>query len=143
MEIITMDGVAYRLGTVYLSRRRTFTLIEGKNRGDSLAERRIRDLRGTGYSYSMRIEPDPAHQEDYDAFFEAISAPVDCHTITLPYGQGTITYEAAISDGSDIDKGIIGGLRRYTGLTVNFAYMQPQRLPRGGAPWRKRSISAL
>ena len=34
------------------------------------------------------LSEDPAAPEDYDAFFEAISAPVEAHTVTLPYGQG-------------------------------------------------------
>lgn len=129
METITMDGVTYRVRSVYLSRRRSFALIEGRNAGESLSDRRIRDLRGTGYSYTMQVEPDPAYPEDYDAFFEAVSAPVDYHTVTMPYGQGTMTYEAAVVSGSDTDKGVLGGKRRYTGLTVNFQYMEPQRRP--------------
>lgn len=124
-----MDGVTYRVRTVYLSRRRAFTLIEGDNAGDSLADRRIRDLRGTGYSCSMQVEPDPAYPEDYDAFYMAISAPVDFHTVTMPFGQSTLTYEAAVESGTDTDKGILAGKRRYTGLTVNFRYMEPQRRP--------------
>lgn len=129
MQTLTMDGVTYRLRTVYLSRKRSFALLEGDNAGQSLAWRRIRDLRGTGYTYTLQVEPDPAYPEDYDAFFAAISAPVDYHTVTMPFGQETITYQAAVESGSDTDRGVIGGKRRYTGLTVVFAYMQPQRTP--------------
>lgn len=129
VEKIVMDGITYNVRVVYKGRTRSFELISGSNAGRSLSARKIRDILGTGYSYQMQIEPDPAHPGDYDAFFEAISAPVDYHTITMPYGQSTMTYQAAVSSGSDTDNGYMGGARRYSGLTVNFEYMEPQRRP--------------
>lgn len=124
-----MDGQTYRVRTVFNTRRRKFALISGKNAGEALSHRRIRDLGGTGYSYQLQVEPDPRYPADYDAFFDAISAPVDYHTITMPYGQSTLKFQAAVTSGEDIDGGIVGGVRRWHGLVVNFEYMQPQRLP--------------
>ena len=64
-----------------------------------------------------------------DAFFEAISAPVEAHTITLPYGQGTITYQAMVSAGEDKQRDKVAGVTRWTGLTVTFTAKKPQRRP--------------
>lgn len=128
-EGITMDGRTYQVRVTFGSRKRRFDLLSGSNAGESLSRRKIRDLQGTGYSYQLQVEPDPQKPGDYDAFYEAISAPVDYHTITMPYGQSTITYQAAVASGEDTDRGMLGGARRWAGLTVDFIYMEPQRRP--------------
>lgn len=126
---IAMDGITYRVRVVYDSMERSFALREGPNAGDMLSGRHERDLLGTEYGYAMLVEPDPAHPEDYDAFFEAISAPVDSHEVTLPYGQSTITYEAMIDSGRDTYGGILGGKKRWKGLRVNYKPVEPQKTP--------------
>lgn len=124
---IVMDGITYRVRIVYDTMHRKFSLRSGDNAGLMLSDREERDLRGTGYGYTMRIEPDPAHREDYDSFYEAISAPVDSHQITMPYGQTTITYEAMIEDGDDVYGGRLGGQNIWKGLSINYKPIQPQR----------------
>ena len=128
-EGIIMDGRTYRVRVAFGSRKRSFSLISGKNAGESLNHRRIRDLLGSGYSYQLQVEPNPSYPADYDDFYHAISAPVDYHTVTMPYGQTTITFQAAVTGGEDMDRGMLGGARRWSGLTVNFVYMEPQRRP--------------
>ena len=93
MYTVTMDGKSYRLRVRYNTMERAFELRSGDNEGYMLSGRHERDLLGTGYSYQFSVEPDPRHPEDYDAFYEAISAPVDSHEITMPYGQSTITFQ--------------------------------------------------
>lgn len=126
---IVMDGVTYRLRVVYDSLIRAFELMEGINAGEMISGRHERDLLGSGYIYQMQVEPDPRFPQDYDAFFEAISAPVDSHTIVMPYGQSTITYEAMIESGQDTYHGVIAGRARWRGLTVQYRYIEPQRTP--------------
>lgn len=124
---IIMDGITYRVRTVYNTMERTFSLVEGPNAGTMLSTRRERDLLGTGYSYEMQIEADPAAADDYNAFYEAISAPVPTHEITMPYGNSTITFNAMITGGTDIYYGIIGGVKRWGGLTLTFTPVEVQR----------------
>ena len=81
---LNMDGTTYRVRIVYDTLIRSFELLEGVNAGEMLSGRHERDLLGTGYTYQMQVEPDPRYPTDYDAFFEAISAPVDSHTIIMP-----------------------------------------------------------
>lgn len=126
---IVMDGVTYRLRVVYDSLIRAFELMEGVNAGEMISGRHERDLLGTGYTYQMQVEPDPRYPQDYDAFFHAISAPVDSHTIVMPYGQTTITYEAMIESGQDTYQGMVAGRARWRGLTVQYRYIEPQRTP--------------
>ena len=126
---LNMDGTTYRVRIVYDTLIRSFELLEGVNAGEMLSGRHERDLLGTGYTYQMQVEPDPRYPTDYDAFFEAISAPVDSHTIIMPYGQTTITYEAMVESGQDTYRGIISGRTRWRGLTVQYRYIEPQRVP--------------
>lgn len=126
---LNMDGTTYRVRIVYDTLIRSFELLEGVNAGEMLSGRHERDLLGTGYTYQMQVEPDPRYPTDYDAFFEAISAPVDSHTINMPYGQTTITYEAMVESGQDTYRGIVGGRTKWRGLTVQYRYIEPQRVP--------------
>lgn len=128
-EKILMDGQTYRVRVVFGSRKRHFELVSGRNAGVSQNHVKIRDLQGTGYSYQLQVEPDPAFPEDYDLFYEAISAPVDYHDIRMPYGQGFRTFRFIVTSGDDQDNGILGGKRRWSGLTVNMEYFAPQRRP--------------
>lgn len=124
---LTLDGVTYRVRVVYDSLVRSFELREGPNAGDMLSDRHERDLLGTKYPYTMRVEPDPRYLDDYDALFQALSAPVDTHTVTLPYGSGAITYEAMVESGSDTYAGMLGGRQRWKGLTVTYRPVSLQR----------------
>lgn len=131
MELMTilMDGVTYRVRVVYNTLVRAFELIEGPNAGEMLSGRHERDLIGTKYTYEMGVEPDPRYQSDYDAFFEAISDPVNSHSITVPNGPGTLTYQAMIERGSDTYRGQLAGQRRWGGLVVTFKAISVQKEP--------------
>ena len=131
MELMTvlMDGVTYRVRVVFNTLVRAFELVEGPVHGDMLSGRHERDLVGTKYDYEMGVEPDPRYQSDYDAFFEAISDPVNSHSITVPNGQGTLTYQAMIERGSDTYRGRLAGQRRWGGLVVTFKAISVQKEP--------------
>ena len=126
---ITMDGVPYRLRVKLGTLRRSFRIEESERSGMVKSGEEFRDIIGTYYDYAMEVEPDPAAPEEYDDFFEAISAPVESHSITVPYGQGTMTYDAMVSSGEDTQRDKIGGVTRWTGLTVTFSAQKPQRRP--------------
>ena len=125
---LTMDGTVYRVRIKYDTLRRAFELVEGANAGDMLSGRHERDLIGTKFEYQMAIEPDPFYRADYDAFFDAIS---DCkeHTITVPYGQTTLTYVADVSSGEDRWRGTMGNQEVWSGLVVNFMAKSVQKEP--------------
>lgn len=127
MQNITLDGVWYRVRIVFPSMTRAFSIIEGPNSGMSITSRAIRDIAGTSYSYEMRVEPDPLHPEDYDAFYEAISAPVESHIVELPYGEDSRQFEMMVLSGSDVFSGKRIGRNTWKNLTVQFKPIAPQR----------------
>lgn len=127
MDGITMDGIHYRVRIVYDSLKRSFSLLSGPNAGTMLTGRKERDLLGTGYTYRMEVAPDPRYPTDYDAFYEAISAPKESHIITMPYGQSTMTFEAMVQSGQDVYQGSLSGVNRWKNLSVTYEAIAPQR----------------
>lgn len=129
MNGILMDGTTYKVRVVYNSLVRSFELRSGENEDYMISGRHERDLLGTGYAYQLAVEPDPAHPEDYDAFYETISEPVPSHKITMPYGQGALEFDAEILGGEDRLLGKLAGVNRWTGLVVDFQPLSLQRKP--------------
>ena len=129
MNGILMDGTTYKVRVVYNSLVCSFELRSGENEDYMISGRHERDLLGTGYAYQMAVEPDPEHPEDYDAFYHAISDPVPSHKITMPYGQGTMEFDAEILGGEDRLLGKLSGVNRWTGLVVDFQPLSLQRKP--------------
>lgn len=127
--MITLDGTEYRVHVIYPSRVLSFEIVEGSNSGQSLNYREIRDIGGTRYNYTMTVQPDPAHPEDFDALYYAISAPVASHMVTMPFGQDVITFEAVVRSGSITDYGYRAGFRRWKDMQINLEAIEPQRRP--------------
>lgn len=132
MAGIQMDGKTYRVRVVYTSVEETARLEEGVNAGTMLSGRDERDLIGTYYDHALSVEPDPRYPQDYDEFFDDISAPVPSHVISMPHGQGTVTYEAKVSSARHTASGALAGVRRWKGLQVSFQGIKPARLPEEG-----------
>lgn len=132
MAGITMDGKTYRVRVIFPSVEETARLEDGVNAGNMLSGRRERDLVGTYYDHTLSVEPDPRYPRDYDQFFDDITAPVPAHTITMPHGHGTVTYEAMVYSARHVANGVIAGVRRWRGLQVSFQGIRPVRTP-GGA----------
>lgn len=87
-------------------------------------------LIGVYNNYKMTISRGASCSlEKYDELFEMLSAPVPFNIITVPYGQGTLTFEAYITKGSQ------RLIRRYRNenywgpITLNFVAKSPQKTP--------------
>ena len=89
--------------------------------------REIPDILGTNYIYTLGVEPNKNNFAAYDAFYQVITAPAEYHTVTLPYGQTTITFQAMILSGSDRLKRKIGQSNRWGGMKLQFKPIEPQR----------------
>lgn len=127
MQHITIDGVLYRVRISYPSINRSFSIVEGPNGGTAITARSIRDIKGTSYAYEMQVEPDPRYPEDYDSFYEVISAPVESHMVELPYGAGAQKFEMMVLSGSDAYAGRRMGRNAWKSLKVQFQPITPQR----------------
>ena len=124
---ITIDGRTYNVHAVPDSVKRVAELLEGPLAGDMLSGRHERDLVGTKYRYQLHVEPVWTDPTDYDAFYDAVTAPADSHTVALPYGQTTIVFDAMIQTVEDTLIGAANGVNRWHGLIVSFEPVAPQK----------------
>lgn len=125
---VIMDGITYRVRIkADPPIEESFEILEGENSLTLLSGEESPDILGTCYDHTLSVEPDPQYPGDYDSFFQAISAPVASHTITMPHGQGTITYRARVTGGSHVSRYVMAGVRRWSGLQVQFKALAPQR----------------
>lgn len=125
---ITMDGVTYSsLHVTKLTRQ--FSVLDGENAGRVMSGDMQRDIIGTYYNYQVEIDPDLSTRADYDAFFLAISAPVDSHTLVVPFGQTTLTFQAYVTQGQDELTLMEENANRWENLSFSFIAMSPARTP--------------
>lgn len=124
----TVDGIAYPSLHV-LSVKRSFSILDGPNAGRTMDGAMQRDIVGTYYNYSLTIDPSDSGPEEYDALYEALSAPQNSHMISVPYGRSVISFDAYVTNGEDELFDILDGKNRWDNLTINFIAMSPQRRP--------------
>ena len=124
--LFKIDGRGFS-GVGVESLKRSFRIPDGTNAGDMLSGDYERDLVGTYYDYDLVITTSDLAVNEYDALFEALSAPVNSHTVEMPYGMTSITFEAMIEGGDDelipMDDGTWWG-----NLNVSIRAKKPQRL---------------
>ncbi|MCQ5130291.1 hypothetical protein NE562_11515 [Butyricicoccus faecihominis] len=127
MSIIVLDGKSFSVGVVELVRNAE--LKDGSNSGPLLSGRYVRDLIGTYYHYNLKFGSSIMSPADYDALYETLTAPVDYHTITVPYGQETKTFRAYVSNASDVLRRMTDKVNLWGELTIKFTAMEPNRRP--------------
>lgn len=124
--LFKIDGKGFS-GVGVESLKRSFRIPDGTNAGDMMSGDYERDLVGTYYDYDLVITTSDLAVNEYDALFEALSAPVNSHTVEMPYGMTSITFEAMIEGGDDelipMDDGTWWG-----NLNVTIRAKKPQRL---------------
>lgn len=124
----SVDGKEY--ANVHVtSLKRSFSILDGENAGRTMDGAMHRDIIGTYYNYTMEIDPHESSPEEYDSLYEALSAPQDSHSIVVPYGQGTLAFEAYVANGEDELFDGSDNTNRWDNLSINFIAMKPQRRP--------------
>lgn len=128
-KYIVLDGEEYRNIHV-TSIKRTFAVTDGENAGRlATSGKMVRDIIGTFYNYAFTVNADKSTPQEYDRFYETISAPVDSHVITVPYAQDTLTFDAYVTGGNDSIFKITDTGNKWHELSFNVIAMEPQRTP--------------
>lgn len=130
ISVFSVDGVAYPHVNV-IDLTRNFAVLDGPNAGRVMDGSTKRDIIGTYYNYSMELTSDYSDLEEYDRLYEVISSPEDSHSLVIPYGQHTLTFQAYIANGQDKLITTRENFNKWDNLTVNFVAMKPQRRPAG------------
>ena len=127
-NLVSIDGRYYNIFIPQGGIQRSFSIADTDNAGRNVQGEMIRDIVGTYYNYTVAFNTKYLNYEEYDDLFETLSAPVDYHTITAPYGQQTLTFTAYVTNGADaLTRVDSQGNRLWGGLSINFIAMSPAR----------------
>lgn len=126
MAVFTIDGNSYDVEIVSLKRK--FSVTDGNKAGRAADGSMMRNIIGTYYNYSMQINTERLSRSDYDSLYEILSAPVDSHTVVLPYGRTTLTQKMYVTGGED-DLRIDDNGNIWDNLSIEFVAMKPNRKP--------------
>lgn len=96
--MITIDSNTYEVGIIKVTRKASQSI---ESLGTTLDLRKHYDIKGTYYDYEVELATSNMKVTDYDNLYEALTDPQESHTVTLPYGQSTLTFEARVSVASD------------------------------------------
>ena len=125
-QVVTIDGASFDVGVEYIKRQARIE--DGPNAGNSKRGDWIRDVYGTYYDYILAFDTSAGlTRADYDTLYSVITAPVEFHTLVVPYGQSTLTFAAGITGAEDnvilMDDGTVWG-----NLSITFRAKSPQRV---------------
>lgn len=128
VSCFSVDGVEYP-GVNVLSLTRAFSVLDGPNAGRVMDGSAKRDIIGTYYNYRLELTSDYSDLGEYDSLYEVLSAPEDSHQLTVPYGQGSLSFQAYVANGEDELLHCRDQFNKWNNLTINFIAMKPQRRP--------------
>lgn len=128
IDVFKIDNVSYP--TIHVIKlQRKFSIVDGALAGRNVQGDMIRDVIGTYYNYTLELWCNNMSQTEYSTFYEIISNPVDSHSITVPYGQETLTFDAYITSGDDELKRMTADSNFWQGISINFIAMKPAKRP--------------
>jgi hypothetical protein len=125
--VVLIDGRDYGLTVSEGGIKRKFEIVDTDKAGRLITGEMLRDVVGTYYNYTVSFMTNKTTRQSYDAFYEAISAPVDYHMITIPYAQEMLTFKAYVTNGQDTLVRIDKDGNRWNGISINFVSMAPKR----------------
>ena len=125
-QVVTIDGASFDVGVDYIKRQARIE--DGPNAGNSKRGDWIRDVYGTYYDYILAFDTSAGlTRADYDTLYSILTAPVEFHTLVVPYGQSTLSFAAGITGAEDnvilMDDGTVWG-----NMSITFRAKSPQRL---------------
>ena len=96
--MITIDNNDYEVGVIKVTRKASQKI---ESLGTTMDLRKHYDIKGTYYDYEVEFATQHMNVSDYDSLYEALTTPQESHTVVIPYGQSTLTFEARVSVASD------------------------------------------
>ena len=126
-----IDDVEYDPKTLAIkSINRSFQVLDGSKAGRSLGGSMLRDIIGTYYNYTITFDAKIGHEDVYEQLYETLSAPVDYHTLSLPFANKTITQKMYVTSGNDkLVRFRKDGENFFNELSIQFVAMNPFSIP--------------
>lgn len=122
--MIIIDGIKYDFPCDI---DRTARIVSSDVSGMLMNNKEYNDALATYYDYSIKLAIPINKMNEYAAFFEQVSAPVDKYTFTLPYNQGYIDIVGKISSVSDRYFGTRAGVAIWRGVAIEIHALEPSK----------------
>lgn len=118
---------SYEPNVIITELTRTAAVLDGENAGRVMDGSMVRDIIGTCYNYGFKISARLDDLDSYDELYDIITAPDDSISLTVPYGQSLITFDAYVADTSDkLIRAADGNY--FNQLTFNAITIDPQKV---------------
>lgn len=129
MTVFTIDGTEFsNVGVESVIRK--FDIEDyPDSTGTAINGNLLREVIGTYFMYTLKLDAKALSPQEYDVLYEVLCSPKDYHTISMPYGQQTITFNAQIYSGSDALKMMRDSHNYWGSLTVDIKSKSPLRYP--------------
>lgn len=122
--IISIDNNTFEVGVIKVTRKASMLQ---ESLGTTLDGTKHYNVYGTYYDYDVQFATKHMNVSDYDTLYDLVTSPVESHSVTLPYGQSTITFNAHVKMGNDALVHNFTALKKWGGFTVTFEALEPQR----------------
>lgn len=123
-----LDGEAYNVNVMSLKR-----LFEVKDTTSSVkmtqSGRIYRNPVGTYYNYQMTVRQRGSDRESLDAFWDAISQPVESHLCVFPYNQTILSQKMYVKTGSQDIVRLHDDGAEWRDITIQFLATTPAVMP--------------
>jgi len=124
MSLVVIDGNEFEIGIIKITRRASFSQ---ESLGITMDLKKHYDVKGTYYDYDVEFFTKNMNVVDYDNLYELLTLPQESHTVTLPYGQSTITFEAKVTVAQDDLLFKYTPKTKWGGIKVTFEALEPQK----------------
>ena len=124
-NVFSIDGRYFDVFIPQDGIKRSAQILDGPNTERKTDGNLYREIIGTYYNYTIEIKTDNLTLEEYDELFDLISQPEEYHEITVPYGQGSKTFNAYVSSVDDSLRKIEGDKFFWQGMTLQFIATEP------------------
>ena len=122
--MITIDNNNFDVGVNKITRKASQRI---ENLGVTMDLRKHYDVKGTYYDYEVEFATKNMNVVDYDNLYEALTTPQESHTVIIPYGQTTLTFECRVSVASDNLIRSYNNFKKWGTLKVTFEALTPQK----------------
>jgi len=132
--MFTYDGKNYDI--LVTSLKRSFSKLSTDKSGRVQSGDMFIDIIGTFYNYTITVDRKSGSEDEYDRFWEDISAPKAFVSVAFPYNQDELTFEAYVTQGEQTLIRILKNPKTFLGklirniwgpTTLNFISKGPQR----------------
>lgn len=122
---MTIDGDTFDVGIIKVTRKpRKETLTLGTTLDGTIHRAGV----GTYFDYEVEIATKRCNVDEYDRLYEVLTDPVAEHSVTLPYGQETITIKADIDISDDSVISDYNTFRRWSSLKITFQSLEMSKV---------------